>query len=126
MKEGSPLSLFYIQAILHHPVIDAMVRQSASQFRGGYFSHGKQFVADLPIRIIDFDNPDQRRLYNRIVKQTKLLNAVSEGAARATTPQRRKPLARRVVSLEREVFELVNKLYGITDSDLEAVREVSE
>lgn len=126
MKEGSPLSLFYIQAILHHPVIDAMVRQSASQFRGGYFSHGKQFVADLPIRIIDFDNPDQRRLYNRIVRQTKLLNAVSEGAAKATTPQRRKPLARRVVSLEREVFELVNKLYGITDSDLEAVREVSE
>jgi type I restriction-modification system DNA methylase subunit len=126
MKDESALSLFYVQAILHHPVIDEMVRQMASQFRGGYASHGKQFVADLPIRTVDFNNSQEAHLYKKIVRQTESLNVIAVDVANATVPHKRKLLTRRVESLKRELFESINELYGITDSDLEVFSEINE
>jgi type I restriction-modification system DNA methylase subunit len=126
MKENSPLSIFYVQAILHHRVVDAMVRHMASQFRGGYASHGKQFVADLPIKTIDFDNSQEARLYKKIVKQAKSLNVVAVASSNATVPHIKTLFSRKSASLKRELFDSVNELYGITGSDLEAFSEINE
>src|SRR5690606_24949905 len=68
---NSEYSLFYILGILAHPVIEAMVKSGASEFRGTYYSHGKQFIENLPIRKIDFDNPDEKRQHDDIVKTVK-------------------------------------------------------
>jgi hypothetical protein len=48
--EYSPL---YILGILYHPVFEAMVKAGASEFQGAYYSHGKQFIENIPIRKID-------------------------------------------------------------------------
>lgn len=117
-------TLFYIQAILHHPVIDAMV--AGSEFRGGYVSHGKQYVAGLPIRIIDPDSHEEVRLFEAIVRVTRQLNDIALRAATATTPQRRDLFSRRFSALRREVLGLVEHLYGIGEADIEAIREINE
>jgi len=36
-------------AILNHPFAEAVVRSHTSVFGGGYYSHGKQFIEDIPI-----------------------------------------------------------------------------
>ena len=41
---GSPFSLRYLLAVLCHPLTEAMIRSRTSVFRGGYYSHGKQFL----------------------------------------------------------------------------------
>src|SRR6202022_1942796 len=43
------ISNFYLLAILHHPLSEAMIRTNTSPFRSGYYSHGKQFIEYLPI-----------------------------------------------------------------------------
>jgi type I restriction-modification system DNA methylase subunit len=124
MKENSPLSLFYIQAILHHPVIDAMV--SGSAFAGNYVSHGKQYVANLPIRLIDFNNSKEVNLYQGIIKRMVLLNKLTLEAEEATTPQKRDIYSRMIVALKREIFTPIERLYEITKADIDAVRENNE
>lgn len=52
----SNYSLLYFLGILSHPVIESMVKSGASEFRGSYYSHGKQFIEKLPIKKIDFTN----------------------------------------------------------------------
>lgn len=126
MKEESPLSLFYVQAILHHPIIDAMVREKASQFRGDYASHGKQFVAHLPIRMVDFNDSEETSLYKKIVRQARALNATAKKIANATVPHKRKMLLKLFASMKQESFESVNELYGITKSDLDAFSAINQ
>ena len=115
------LSIHYLQAVLSHPIIEAMVRAIGSPFRGGYRSHGKQFVKNLPIRQIDFTNDDERVAHNRIVDLVKTLIQTTERAATATVPIQRQQATLQGQRLRKAVEKQVGELYGITDSDLSTV-----
>ncbi|MGS0707711.1 Eco57I restriction-modification methylase domain-containing protein [Acinetobacter sp. ANC 3781] len=40
---------FVLLALLHHPLIEALIKTQASTFRDGYYSHSKQFMEQLPV-----------------------------------------------------------------------------
>lgn len=48
---GSAVTNLYLLAVLNHPLSEAFVRTNTSTFRGGYYSHGKQFIENLPIPV---------------------------------------------------------------------------
>ena len=97
------LSIHYLQAVLSHPVIEAMVRAIGSSFRGGYRSHGKQFVKDLPIRQIDFTNAAEKAAHDSIVDRVKTLIQATERATVATVPLQRQQAERQVHRLRQMV-----------------------
>jgi len=115
------LSIHYLQAALSHPVIEAMVRARGSAFRGGYSSHGKQFVKDLPIRRIDFTDANEKAAHDRIVKLVKALIGATERAAKATIPLQRQQATQQAQTLHRAVQDLISELYHITTTDLATV-----
>jgi len=118
-------SLFYLLAVLSHPLIELMVRSGASTFRGGYVSHGKQFLAGLPIREINAQDPAERGLYETIVDRTQQLIRSVRQAADASTPQRREVYRRQSQALRRQIEEAVGALYGLTPDDLLLVAETA-
>jgi hypothetical protein len=122
----SQLSVHYLQAILSHPVIEAMVRARGSSFRGGYRSHGKQFVKDLPICQIDFNNPEEKAVHDNIVGLVESLIQATERATTVTIPVQRKQTLRQANHLRQAVDRQVGELYGFTDVDLVAVNAVLE
>jgi len=115
------LSIYYLQAVLSHPAIEAMVRARGSSFRGGYRSHGKQFVKDLPIRRIDFTNVEKKNIHDRIVDLVKTLIQTTERAATATVPLQRQQAAQQAQKLRQVVQALIDNHYNITATDLAAV-----
>jgi len=120
-RSETVLSIYYLQAVLSHPVIEAMVQARGSMFRGGYRSHGKQFVKDLPIRQIDFANADDKARHDRIVDLAKTLIQVTGHAAMAAIPPQRQQAAQQARRLRQALKNEVGELYGITDTDLAAV-----
>jgi type I restriction-modification system DNA methylase subunit len=64
----SEYSLLYFLGVLSHPLFENMVKAGASEFRGAYYSHGKQIIENIPIRKIDFDNTLEKEKYNTIIK----------------------------------------------------------
>lgn len=121
MRQSTQLSIFYIQAILSHPVIEALVSSRASVFRGGYRSHGKQFMANLPIRTIDFNDASEVAQHDEIVRLVKELLGVTEKLRRPTLPHRRSTLLRSYERLRRRIEALVGDLYNISDNELESI-----
>ena len=43
-RPGVDETNYFLLAVLHHPLSEAMVRTRTSPFRAGYYSHGKQFI----------------------------------------------------------------------------------
>jgi len=114
-------SPFYILGILTHPVIETMVRAGASEFRGAYYSHGKQFIAGLPIRKIDFANTVEKQLHDNIVETVTQLIA-SRAAYKALYDPAKKNVQQRLYNhLFDSLVEQVNKIYGITGEDVDIV-----
>ncbi len=117
----SKYSLYYILGIIAHPVFEAMVRSGASEFRGAYYSHGKQFIENLPIRKIDFTNVADTILHNEIVKTVKSLIATKATCNGIYIVAKKKVMEHKMNLLFSSLIEQVNFLYGITSDELNTV-----
>jgi type I restriction-modification system DNA methylase subunit len=117
---NSEYSILYLMGILAHPLFEMMVKAGASEFRGAYYSHGKQFIANLPIRIIDNNNINDVELYNTIVSTVENL-IDSKEKFNSSNGVNRGAIGRKLRLLQDTLIEAVNKLYGISEEELNAV-----
>ena len=123
LNPASRLSLHYLLAVLSHPILEMMVQTRGSVFQGGYVSHGKQFVQELPIRGIDWDDPDEKEAHDQIVKLSQAMIVSVEAETKATLPQERQAQKRRQIALRRQINGQVEKLYGVTPVDMNVVEQ---
>jgi methylase of polypeptide subunit release factors len=117
-SEYSPL---YLLGILSHPLFEAMVKAGASEFRGAYYSHGKQFIENLPVRQIDFTDKAQVKQYNEIVKTVEQLIAAKQGYNQVYLGARKRVFERKIDFLFDKLVALINKLYGISTDEMNIV-----
>jgi len=116
----SEYSVLYLMGILAHPIFECWIKSRASEFRGAYYSHGKQFIEMLPIREINFDSPDEKQQYIDIINAVKRLIQVKKQYNESYGPK--KPVyLRKIKLLKYKLFGLINHLYGITNEEVEIV-----
>ena len=116
--DGSQVSDFYLIAVLNHPFSEAIVRTKTSTFRGGYYSHGKQFIVNLPVPI---PTDLQRSQIETIVAELLDTNAA---LAAARTPHERTLHARHAQTLRNRVEARISSLFGLSAADMDIVSSV--
>ena len=117
-NKDSRVSDHYLLAVLHHPLSEAIVRANTSVFRGGYYSHGKQFIRYIPIPIPT--EPEIRAVEATVIA---LIDAV-DAAANSRTPQERLVWKRQADELRVGIEGTVSDFMGITTKDMELIRSV--
>ena len=100
------------EAVLNYWMIEMIVKSKASKFRGDYYSHGKQFVAQLPIYRINFDDSNEVKIHDEIVGTVKnLMKLKNKRDEQQTKPQ--KETYERLIQIEDNKLDgLISKLYG--------------
>lgn len=111
-KNDTILSLFYIQALLNHWLLEQIVKSKASTFRGGYYSHGKQYIAKLPIYDINFDNPVEKDIHDNIVLKVKSMMHLTEQRNSMKTKEQREIINRMIIEEEKKLNIMIGELYG--------------
>lgn len=117
----SNYSLLYFLGILSHPVIENMVKAGASEFRGSYYSHGKQFIEKLPIKKIDFTDKDEVEKYNKVVKIVENLIKTTDQSKAEKNGSRKKVLDRKLGTLFNQLIQVINNLYQISEEEFKTV-----
>lgn len=118
-KATSQESIFYIQAILNHWLMELLVKSRASTFRGDYYSHGKQFIATLPIYKIDFENPTEVAKHQQIVEMVQNIMQLKEQLASAPNAARRTVLEHSITAINAELNGLIDELYQVEPQEVE-------
>lgn len=103
--------------------MELLVKQSASTFRGGYYSHGKQFIAKLPIYRINFSDSTETKKHNDIVEQVHTLEKLRAQMKKAQNTASKDNFKRLFVSGYKELTGMINELYGVTEINMEAISE---
>ena len=114
----APVSNYYLLAVLHHPLSEAMVRTNTSVFRGGYYSHGKQFIKGIPIPVPP--EPRQMEIEQTVAELIAALDAVEA----SRTPQERVLGARRAEELRRRIEANISDTFGLTQEEIDLARAV--
>ncbi|HEY1349395.1 MAG TPA: DNA methyltransferase [Ktedonobacteraceae bacterium] len=120
-KPASRYSPFYVLAILHHPVFEAMIYSGSVRVRGNYSSRGKQYIEGIPMRAIDFENKGDCEKYERILTLVQQRITVTATLLGAKLPKIRIPLERQSHLLKKQTNDLITELYAIGVDDLRLV-----
>jgi hypothetical protein len=114
-------SLHYLAGLLNSKLLDFFLKRASSQFRGGYFSAGKQYIEQLPIRRIDFSNLTDRAHHDRMVALVERMLALHRQQAKATTGHDKTLIGRQIEATDRQIDRLVYELYGLTEDEIRIV-----
>jgi type I restriction-modification system DNA methylase subunit/REP element-mobilizing transposase RayT/predicted type IV restriction endonuclease len=114
-------SLHYLQALLGSKLLDSYLHKISSPFRGGYWSYGKRFIEQLPIRAIDFNDPADRARHDRVVALVDQMLALHKQLPTAQTPQSRTVIERQIAATDAQIDRLVYELYGLTEEEIAIV-----
>jgi hypothetical protein len=118
-KDDAPISTLYLLAILNHPLCEAMIRTNTSVFRGGYYSHGKQFIKDLPIPIHE-DSAVKAAIEQQAERVVHALGALNA----ARTPHERTRRERAARDARAQLERQVSGLFGLSSDDAEIIESV--
>jgi hypothetical protein len=119
--ENNSHSLYYLQALLNSNLLDFYLHKISTTFRGGYWSYGKRFIGQLPIRTIDFDDAADKSRHDRLVAMVENMLAWNQQLAATRTPQEQAVLERQIAATDREIDQLVYELYGLTEAEIKLV-----
>ena len=114
-------SLHYLQALLNSNLLDFYLHQISSPFRGGYWSYGKRFIEQLPIRAIDFDDPTDKARHDQMVALVERMLELYRQLAEAKVPQTRTMLKRQIQAVDAQIDRLVYQLYNLTEAEIKIV-----
>jgi hypothetical protein len=84
--------------------------------RGGFYRTFPQFLGQLPIRLIDFSSPADKKLHDDLVALVDVMLALHQRPQNAAGAEREQ-LQRQIEKTDREIDALVYKLYHITDAE---------
>ena len=62
---------FYVLGLLNSKITDIFIKATSSVFRGGYRAYSQQFLQEIPYRSINFKNPDEIALHDKMVSLVK-------------------------------------------------------
>jgi len=81
----------------------------------------KTFLEQLPIRTIDFGNPDDVKKHDKMVKLVERMLNLHKKLAAAKVPTDKTRIQRRIATTDKQIDKLVYELYGLTDKEIAIV-----
>ena len=121
MKSDISESIFYILGLLNSKALDFYLKSVSTIIRGGYFRYFTQFIEQLPIRTINFDDPADRDRHDRMVALVERMLSLHRELAAAREPHQRTALQRQIDATDAQIDALVYELYGLTDDEIAVV-----
>ena len=113
-KDGD-VSSKYVLGLLNSRLLFWNLRQMSNKFRGGWITCTKQYFGQLPNRKIDFDNPADVAMHDKIVEMVDTMLDLHKQTG--LTVVQRGVVEQRIEAVDREIDALVYRLYGVTNGE---------
>ncbi|MEN6552700.1 MAG: N-6 DNA methylase [Methanobacterium sp.] len=114
-------NLKYLCGLLNSNLLDFYLKEISTNFRGGYFAANKQYIEKLPIRTINFDDPDDVVRHNRMVTIVEQMLQLHKDSELARTPGDKELIQRQIDATDKQIDALVYELYGLTDDEIKII-----
>ncbi|MFK5975844.1 MAG: hypothetical protein QM493_05000, partial [Sulfurovum sp.] len=118
-SENSKYSIYYIQAILNSKYLEWIISLRGEVFRGGYIARGTKVLKKLPIRVIDFENGEDKSLHDNIALiQKELIDIQTKIDKNIGNKRKKTPLERQFKTKKEELDALLKSLYNLENDNL--------
>ena len=122
LKEDFKLSPLYILALLNSRLLDFYLQNISSPFRHGYFAYNKQYVEQLPIKLLNLSNPVEKSRHDELASLAeKMLKLNKELKKTSENTDKWYSLKKEIEQTDNLIDERVYELYGITKKEINII-----
>jgi len=97
----------------------------STPYSGGYLALNRQYIEQLPIRTIDFSDPEDTARHERMVGLVERMLELNGRLAEARIERERTVIGHRISATDGQIDRLVYELYGLTEKEIEIVEEAT-
>lgn len=112
-KDASPYALEYIQAWLSNSITERILEIVGSDFEGGFIARGTFVLSTLPFVELDFNVPEQKKIYDRVVAASREIYEINDGLSNRPAKRVATLLQKQKEILIQEIQELIEKVYRL-------------
>lgn len=121
LKSDEQMAYEYFLGLLNSNLLDAFLKSFSTPFSGGYFAYNRQYIEQLPIRVINFSNSTDKARHDRMVNLVEQMLSLHKQSAKAKTPDEKIRIQRQIDSTNNQIDRLVYELYGLTGGDIKII-----
>lgn len=110
---GSPYALEYMQAWLSHPITERILEIVGSDFEGGFTARGTFVLSTLPFVELDFNNPAQQSMHDRVVGASREIYSINTTLAAQPSKRVAAVLQTQKDALIKEIQGIIEKVYRL-------------
>lgn len=114
---------YFLLGILNSKLSDFFIHLISSTKRGNYYEYKPMYISQLPIRVIDFNNPDDAAGHERMVGLVREMLDLHKQAQAARTEPEQNALKRRIQAVDKRIDALVYELYGLSPEEIKIVEK---
>lgn len=115
------LNVLYVLGLLNSKLLDFRFKGIGKLKGGGIYEYFWNTVQRLPIRPIDFDNPDDVALHDKMVMLVERMLELNEKKAREKNPQLLRQIETQLETTDRRIDRIVYRLYDLTEEEIALV-----
>ena len=101
------------------------MRTKAGGFQGGYFAYEPRYLEGIPIRTIDFSDPEDVARHDQMVELVEQMLGLHERLAGAKIERERTVIGHQISATDRQIDRLVYELYSLTDDEIRILEEAT-
>ncbi len=111
-------SLPYLCGLMNSRLLDFYFERVSTTFHSGYFAANKQYIEQLPMRMIDFADHRDKARHDRMVALVERMLGLNKKkhSVKIASPELDR-IDREIDATDAEIDNLVYDLYGITDEE---------
>ncbi|MEM9080746.1 MAG: hypothetical protein AAGC74_08665 [Verrucomicrobiota bacterium] len=94
---------------------------TSTVFRGNWASYEKRYIKEFPVRPIDFTDPADVALHDKMVALVQTMLDLHEKKQSEQNPQTLRRLKTEINTTDRQIDRLVYQLYNLTDEEIALV-----
>ena len=105
----------YILGLLNSKLLDFYLKKISTPIRGGFFRYFSHFLEQLPIRLIDFSNDQDKSKHSRMVQLVEQMLRLHQQINQENVPSSKKIIQQQIKVIDKQINQLVYELYELTD-----------
>jgi hypothetical protein len=112
----------YLLGLLNSSLLRWFFPFVSAPFRGGWMSANRQFLSQLPIRLIDFTIPADKAMHDDMVRLVDQMLTLHRQLATAGTAREKSALQLQIAALDHAIDSLVFRLYDLSAEEGNTVK----
>jgi hypothetical protein len=120
-----PYNVNYLLGIINSTLLNFWFtkKYGSTRMSGAYITYNGAYLEQIPIRIIDLNDPADKGYHDGIVALVHAMLKLHKDLQVAKTEHEKAAFQRQIAATDRQIDQLVYDLYGLTDAEIRIVEE---